>query len=175
MNTKLKVFREGSGVVYSAEGSVITISGVDVDFLKGIATEEEKARALLHGKPNAVLHEMLIIHSFGQYIQPHINERSSKSFLVFEGEMVVVVYDESGDIRDHFRLCKLGSESPFFARLNESLYHTVVPLTDQVVFLETVMGPHTETRYAIFAPSPDDVSAAMEYMAWLKGELGIKQ
>ena len=175
MNRKSNLFKQKSDTVYSAKGSVISISRADVDFLKGVATDEKTARVLLHGEPDAALHEMLITHSFEQYIRPHINEQSAKSFLVFEGEMVVVIYEESGAIRDHFRLCAFQSGSPFFIRLNQPVYHTVVALTNQVAFLETVIGPHTETRYATYAPSPDDVLEARKYVAWLMEELGINQ
>ena len=175
MKKKPDGFQQRSEVVYSVEDSFFSISKTEVDFLRDVAERSslKKARVLLHGSPETELHEMLIVHSFGQYIQPHINDHSAKSFLVLDGAMIVVMYRDEGSINDHVHLGEFGSNMPFLLRLEEPVFHTVIPISNTVTFLETVKGPHIETRYAPFAPSPTNVSEAKKYMVWLMGEIGI--
>ena len=88
-------FSKLSDTVFVADEAVTTISSNDIDFLKHQASvlPVRKSRVLLHGKPEQLLHEMLIVHTRGTYIQPHINQRSAKSFLVISGTMRLVLYD----------------------------------------------------------------------------------
>jgi cupin fold WbuC family metalloprotein len=179
MNTKQKptFFQQQSEVVYTVEGSTISISKSEVDFLRDVAetSSSQKARVLLHGSPEKALHEMLIVHSYGHYIQPHINAHSTKSFVVFEGEMVVVMYKDDGTISNHIQLGNYYCSSVFMLRLNEPVFHTVVPISKTVTFLETVSGPHIETDYAPFAPSPSNLPESEKYMAWLMAEIGVNR
>jgi cupin fold WbuC family metalloprotein len=175
MNRKSNIFKRHTEIVYSACDPVTVISKSDIEFLREISgkSQEGKARVLLHQDPQAGLHEMLIIHTFGRYIQPHINDQSAKSFLVLLGEMIVVLYDSSGSIQTCHRLSGLKDDSPFYLRLEEPIFHTLVPVTNTVAFIETITGPHVQTNYATFAPSPNDTSEANKYMTWLMGELSI--
>lgn len=177
MNTKQKptFFRQKSEVVYTVEDLPISISKTEVNFLRDVAekSSSQKARVLLHGSPEKALHEMLIVHSFGCYIQPHINAHSAKSFVVFEGKMVVVMYKDDGTISNHIQLGTYDCSSGFMLRLNEPVFHTVVPISKTVTFLETVSGPHIKTDYAPFAPSPENLPESEIYMAWLMAEIGV--
>ena len=114
---------------------------------------------------------MLIVHSFGQYIQPHINLDSAKSFVVLDGKMAVVLFNNEGVISDHVQLGVSDGTSAFFLRLDDPVFHTVVPISTTVTFLETSKGPHVRTHYAPFAPAPNDTSRSEKYMMWLTKEL----
>jgi cupin fold WbuC family metalloprotein len=82
--------------------------------------------------------------------------------------MVVVFFTEDGLIQTCHRLTALGAGEKFMVRLESPVYHTVIILTETVVFLETVLGPHEETLYAKFAPKPDELETAQEYLACLE-------
>ena len=81
--------------------------------------------------------------------------------------MKLVLYDEDGSIRAHYYLSADDAEATFLIRLNRPYFHTLIMLSDTVVFLETTLGPHKETIYADFAPQPNE-KGANEYMAWLE-------
>jgi cupin fold WbuC family metalloprotein len=151
------------------------MSKSEVDFLKIVAKQSpsKKSRVLLHSSPEKDLHEMLIVHSYGEYIQPHINAHSDKSFIVLEGEMFVVVYRENGKIKNQIHLSCYDGRLAFMLRLNEPMFHTVVPISETVTFLETIKGPHIETRYAPFAPPPTNLFESEKYMKWLMNEVGV--
>ena len=164
-------FSRLSDAVFVADETVTTVSSNDIDFLKHQASvlPVRKSRLLLHGKPEQLLHEMLIVHKRGTYIQPHINQRSAKSFLVISGTMKLVLYDEDGSIRTHYDLSADDAEANVLIRLNRPYFHTLIMLSDTVVFLETTLGPHKETIYADFAPKPNE-KGATEYMTWLENK-----
>jgi cupin fold WbuC family metalloprotein len=168
-------FEQRSDVVYSTQESVTSISELEIEFLRSVALSSSSgtARVLLHGNPDEELHEMLIVHSAGHYIRPHINDRSAKSFFVLDGAMVVVLFNDEGTINDHIHLGRFGSGSGFLLRLDDPVFHTVVPISDTVTFLETTKGPHLETHYASFSPSTRNTSEANKYMAFLIEELEI--
>ena len=162
-------------VVFSVGGPVRTISQREIEFLRRTAksASAKSARILLHGNPKFDLHEMLIVHIAGQYIQPHINDHSAKSFTVIDGEMIIVTYEKDGVIRDHFQLGDHTTDLPFLLWLQDPVFHTVLVKSKTVAFIETIRGPHIKTRYAEFAPSAQETSAVERYMAWLQAELGI--
>ena len=177
MEKKPNCFQRRSESVYSAQDSVVYISKSEVDFLQNVAanSSSKKARVLLHGNPDKDLHEMLIVHSFGQYIQPHINLNSAKSFVVLDGEMAVVLFNKEGEISNYVQLGVSRGTSDFLLRINDPVFHTVVPISNTVTFLETVKGPHMQTHYAPFAPPPTDKSKSETYMKWLMEELAIER
>ena len=175
MARKKNRFSQLSEGVFVPDGSFTTISGADISFLNDQvrAIPKRKARILLHSKPSRSLHEMVITHVRGTYIQPHINEFSAKSFLVLSGEMIVFLYREDGAIQAFQRLSALGTKGDFMIRLEKPIFHSLVVLTETVVFLETVLGPHKQTRYADFAPCPEEFKAAQEYLRWMEHKAGI--
>ena len=177
MKKKPDSFQRLSETVYSAQGPVIWISRSEIDFLQDVAanSSSRKARVLLHGSPDKDLHEMIIVHSFGQYIQPHINLDSAKSFVVLDGEMTVVLFNNEGEISNYVRLGVSNGASAFLLRLDDPVFHTVVSISTTVTFLETVKGPHMQTHYAPFAPAPNDKSESEKYMMWLMEELAIRR
>ena len=177
MKKKPDFFQQRSEVVYSVEDSVIPVSKSEVDFLREVAENSSlrKARVLLHGSPDKDLHEMVIVHSFGQYIQPHINLDSAKSFIVLDGEMAVVLFNNEGAISNYVQLGESNGALAFLLRLDDPVFHTVVPISTTVTFLETVKGPYMQTHYAQFSPPPNDTSESDKYMMWLMNELAISR
>ena len=171
MAAKWKNFRPLSELVYVPEREVTALSSTVLKELRNQAsqTSEKKSRILLHGNAHNDLHEMVITHSKGTYIRPHLNESSAKSFLVFDGEMVVCYFDKHGTVIDRFLLQELGNEGDFFLRFEQPIFHTIVVVSETVTFLETVRGPHRKTQYAGFAPMPGD-ERADQYFAQLESD-----
>lgn len=108
------------------------------------------------------------------YIRPHLNARSAKSFLVVDGAMEVVLFDASGGVYRHQRLERGRAAGTFLIRLSEPCYHTIIPVTETIVFVETSIGPHTCTIYAEWAPPVDGGAAACSYFAHLCAQVGVE-
>lgn len=112
-----------------------------------------RARVLLHPGKEDGLHEMLIALPRESCDVPHINFKSGKSFHVVQGEMALMLFTARGR---EVSPCKMGVTSPNsrrMVRLNRPFWHTIIPLSDYVVFLETIIGPFAGNRFADWAPT----------------------
>ena len=167
---KYSVFNDE--VLYTTE-PITHVSKSNISFLKNMASKNARKRIRLcaHSDIEDPLHEMIIVHAKGTYVMPHRHPNKSESFHVIEGRLKVVLFKSEGDIRDVITLSDVGTGDPFYFRLSESWFHTVVPLSDIVVFHETTNGPfkHGETIFAPWAPPEDDDKARLIYLDNLTG------
>lgn len=133
-----------------------------------------RARVLLHPGPDDALHEMLIVLPQDSCDVPHINFRSAKSFHVLRGEVVVLRFSDDGREAMPIRLTANVSASAAanvgarMLRLGEACWHTLIPLTPQVAFIETIVGPFTGNRFAPWSPLPDAGARWQDFAASLR-------
>lgn len=116
---------------------------------------------------------MLIVHPIGTYVRPHKHVGKSESFHVIEGEVDVVVFAGDGGVADVIRMGAFTSGRPFFYRIAEPLYHTLLIRSDVLVFHETTSGPfqRADTVFAPWAPADGDAAAVGRYLAELEARL----
>ncbi|HJO57311.1 MAG TPA: WbuC family cupin fold metalloprotein [Nitrospinaceae bacterium] len=146
-------------VLYTKD--VITrIDASDIEILKSMAATNPRKRVRLcaHSGPDDLVHEMLIVLGAASYIPPHKESAKSESFHMIEGSINVLVYNDDGTLRDVIPLAAPGSDRPFYYRLPEGLFHTVLPESDVVVFHETTNGPFQAgvAQFADWAPGNED-------------------
>ena len=147
--------------VFYMKNSITKLFDKDVMFLKGKAKDNKRKRARLcvHPDRSSTLHEMVIVLRKGIYIPPHKHFGKSESFHIVAGSLDVVVFIGDGAIREVVSMgerCK--GDNAFFYRLEEGLFHTVIPTSEMVVFHETTNGPFLkeDTVFADWAPAEDD-------------------
>ena len=154
-------------VLYSTE-SVTRLNRVDIELLKALASKNQRKRIRLCLHPNTEdhLHEMIIIHSKGAYVRPHKHVGKSESFHVVEGCLRVYFFEDDGRVKDVITMGQPGREEIFCYRLSESWFHTIIPITEMVVFHETTNGPflREETVFASWAPPEEDSEAQKKYI-----------
>lgn len=147
---------ESAEVVYAGDG-VVTVDAATIAALIRDAANNERRRIRLcaHSNVNDAVHEMLIVHERSCYVRPHKHIGKSESFHVIEGDVDVVLFDDYGVVTDAISMGSYGSQKPFFYRIAEPLYHTLLIRSDVLVFHETTAGPFQRDQTA-FAPwSPD--------------------
>lgn len=129
--------------VFYTENSITKVDSSVIDFLKVKAGENPRKRARLcsHLTTDDALHEMIIVHAKDAYVRPHKHIGKSESFHVIEGELKVLIFDQAGKVIETIEMGDLLSGKTFYYRLSEPLFHTVVPLSDFVVFHEVTKGP----------------------------------
>lgn len=132
-----------------------------------------RARILLHGSLDDVMQEMLIVMTRGQYVPPIWNDRSPKSYLLLSGSFKLIRFDESHEVKDCFRLVADEPGEPFFARINRPMWHMCISESPEVVFMETILGPHRGTVFADWAPAPENRPAAVEFFKRICDRCGI--
>lgn len=145
-------------------------------FLKEKASQNrrKRARICLHKDPKDSLHEMLIALHRSNYVRPHKHLGRSESFHLVEGEMDVIVFDDSGRICHYVPLgVPLGEEDSFFSyRLSEARFHTVLVRSQWVIFYEVTSGPFDKgtTLFPDWAPAEESEASAV-YLNELEEDL----
>ena len=110
------------------------------------------------------------------YIQPHKHEQPDKRevFFALRGRIVVIEFDESGNIADHILLDPLTGK--FGAEIPERTYHTIVALDPDTVAYEMKDGPYSpidDKNFASWAPKEGD-PGTRKYLEEILFRVGIK-
>jgi cupin fold WbuC family metalloprotein len=157
--------------VFVAEDHIVRLGAEQVSFLKQQAANSVRRRARIcaHRLDGDSLHEMLIAVSADSYVHPHKHRGKVESFHVIEGRVDVVVLDDTGAIVDAIELGDVSSGKPFYYRLADSLFHTLLIHSDFLVMHEVTNGPFApgESILAPFAPSEGRRDEALGYIAKL--------
>ena len=156
-------------VLYPDEGGVVTVDAGTVADLKhgALKTARRRIRLCTHPDIDDRLHEMIIIHEKGTYVRPHKHPGKSESFHVIEGEVDVVIFDESGNVARVIPMGEYGSGRMFYYRMAEPLFHTLVIHSDVLVFHETTNGPFQRdaTVFAAWAPEEAEADKVKSFLA----------
>lgn len=158
------------GVVVATD-QIVKVQSCTLEFLREQAKGNPRKRMRLcaHRSLDDKVHEMFIAIQKGAYVRPHRHLDKSESFHIIEGSIDMVIFDEGGAIAEVFRLGEHSSGLPFYHRISDPLYHTLLIRSDFVVFHETAGGPFRkeDAEYAPWAPEESDHGLVKEYMDWL--------
>ncbi len=176
MNSKHEMnYRKISDEVYYTHNPIIKVTRNVVELLKkkALLNERKRVRLCTHGGIEDTVHEMLIVHARHNYVPPHKHMAKSESFHLIEGRLQVVIFHDDGRIREVIPMGDVSSGEIFYYRLSESFFHTVIPLTDWVVFHETTKGPflREETIFPSWAPDESNSKGAIEYVRYLHRQI----
>ena len=132
-----------------------------------ISETSEKAKASprrrmnfnFHKEDSARLQRMLNAMEPGTYIQPHKHENPDKveAFFVLRGRILVVEFDDAGNISEHIVLDARSAD--YGAEIAPRTWHTVISLETGSVAFEVKDGPYnvsTDKNFAPWAPTEDD-------------------
>mgnify|MGYP006164128421 CR=1 FL=1 len=155
--------------VYVTQDDITKVDRSDIEWLKAQAAKNprERVRLCTHLDVNDAVHEMLIVHTKGTYVRPHKHPGKTESFHLIEGALDIVIFEDSGEIMEHIRMGDFTTGNRFFWRLSSSLYHTVIPRSDTVVFHETTSGPFdiaTSKLDATWSPEEGQNDAIRQYL-----------
>jgi cupin fold WbuC family metalloprotein len=169
-------FTEFNEEVFYTNTPITCVDRKGLDFLrsKAAANQRKRARLCTHPDVENALHEMLIVHHSGLYVQPHKHIRKSESFHIIDGALAVVIFDDEGNINKVIHMGDLSTDLVFYYRLSEGIYHSVIPLSDTVVFHETTNGPfrREDMVLAPWAPEEEDEVEAEKYFKSIIPQLG---
>ena len=110
------------------------------------------------------------------YIQPHKHENPDKreAFFALRGRIVVIEFDELGNIADHILLNPMIGN--FGAEIPERTFHTIISLDPDTIAYEIKDGPYSpidDKNFASWAPKEGDPDADA-YIRDLLKELNIE-
>lgn len=103
------------------------------------------------------LHRMFNAVQPGSYLRPHrhIDPPKAEVFLVLQGALAMIVFEDDGRVRECFRL-EAGGER-FGVDLGPGLYHSFFALEPDTLLYEVKNGPYEPATAKDFAPwAPDE-------------------
>ena len=148
----------------------LAVDGTTLEMLLAYARDSgTDVRLCLHQSPQDHFHSMLIVQHKASYHWPHRHIDKGETWHMVAGELGAFVFDDVGGIIDARRLSPAGQ---FLYRIGDGQFHTVVPLTDLVVYHESKPGPFRGSDDSIFAPwAPNGGDSAAAYLAALLAAL----
>jgi len=141
---------------------------IDRNLLSGVSDKaKSSARRRMnynfHETLDATLQRMLNALEPGTYIQPHKHENPDKveSFIVLKGKILVVEFNDEGDV---VKSCILSaSDGIFGVEIPPRAWHSIAALESGSVVYETKEGPYSpgdDKNFATWAPKEGDPSCA---------------
>ena len=137
--------------IYSLEvcktrGGVLSVTNDDLRQLKerAKASKLHRSRICCHASNEDLVHEMIIAMTKDVLIQPHRHLNKEESFHVLEGDLTIVLFDESGSITKSIDLGEYHLGKNCFYRLPKNIFHTVVVHSDIAIIHEVTNGPFIE-------------------------------
>lgn len=125
----------------------------------------QNARICLHAGPDSPHHDMIVLEHRGKYYRPHKHTDKGEAFHVMEGRLGLLAFDETGSVIDAHVL-----HPGDIYRVEASMYHAVLPQTDQVLYHENKPGPFLgdgDSIYPNWAPDGSEPDAVTSYVEGL--------
>ena len=109
--------------------------------IEALKSSRQMARLLMHLSHEDLVQEMLIAMGKNCLVTPNSSIGKSESLQVLEGRLLLVIFDEDGNIFKSEEMAPAGENFSSIYRLNSTPWHTMIPLTETVVVHETLQGP----------------------------------
>jgi cupin fold WbuC family metalloprotein len=143
---------------------------------KAVHSARKRMNYNFHKEDAATLQRMLNAMEPDTYIQPHKHENPDKveAFFVLRGRILLIEFNDKGDITDHMILDpKTGN---YGGEIAPRTWHTLISLEKGSVAYEVKDGPYdpsVDKNFAIWAPAEGDPKCE-EYNKNILKQLNIK-
>ena len=114
-------------------------------------SQRHMARLLMHFDHENPVQEMLIALGRNCAVMPNRSVGRSESLQVVQGELLLVIFDDNGNVVKRIEMGPYGSDKTFLYRLSSTPWHTMIPLSKIVVVHEVIEGPFSNSS----DPMPD--------------------
>ena len=129
----------GKEYLHVNDNGMVKVDSEYITYLKTLAQKDssKKCTMCLHNDTRLHVHEMINVYPKGTYVRPHMHPFKTETKIMIEGKLLLVIFDDTGEITDKFVMDK---DDIFTFRLDRGIIHTNIPLTD-IVFHEIIEGP----------------------------------
>jgi cupin fold WbuC family metalloprotein len=161
--------------VYAADQPIVAIGREEIDFLQDNvqSTERKRIRLCAHQSPEENLHEMFVVYTSSTYMRPNKHPKD-ESLHILKGLADFVFFDQQGNVTEVVQLGELSSGRPFYCRVPQDTYHTVLMRSDRLVIHEGLTGPFrrdSTTVFAPWAPAENDLPGVKAFSERLNAEV----
>ena len=141
-----------------------------LDELAAQAAVSPRARAHynIHSGPADPVQRFLVVALGGAYFRPHRHASKSELALLLRGHVDVLIFDAHGRVTARYPVGE-GTDTLAYETPRDT-WHTLVPGSGAIAFLEIKEGPYdaaTATEFAAWAPAEGD-AAVPQFQAWLR-------
>lgn len=135
--------------------------------LKSLESSRKRTNYNFHRSDNDLLQRMLNVVQPGSYVQPHKHESPDKreAFVILKGRMLVVLFNDSGNIIEHHILDR--NSDVYGIEISPGTYHTIVALEKDTCVYEVKDGPYNpndDKHFADWAPSEEQIEEGQFYL-----------
>lgn len=167
--------RKVSPEVFYADEAVVRVDQRDITELVAEADPmpRRRTRLCVHRSAEDRLHEMLIVHHREAYVRAHRHLGKAESMHIIKGETDLVLFDGAGAVTEVITMGEFGSGRPFYYRMSDAIYHSLIIRSEWLVFHEVTSGPlrREESEFAPWAPADDDAAAVRAFLASTEHQL----
>jgi cupin fold WbuC family metalloprotein len=166
---RFRIDESGRSVGLFCRGLPAVVNRSLIEELKQVASRypTKNVRLCLHDGPESEFHSMVIFERQGTYYPPHRHLHKGESWHIIEGVMAVFVFHPDGRLQDARRL---EAEADFLYRIGRDMIHTVMPLTEVLIYHESKPGPFLRDGDSVlpeWAPDGTDAAARDHFVNWL--------
>ena len=155
---------------------------IDTSMLSGLTDAAQSAARKrtnlnFHQSSDEAVQRLLIAMEPGSYVRPHrhLDARKWELFIVLQGELVALFFDDLGRVEQRLQLSSSGSVRGF--EIPPGVWHCTVALAPGTVFAEVKQGPYVPTcdkDFAAWAPPEGDARCA-RFLKWFEtAEVGAR-
>jgi cupin fold WbuC family metalloprotein len=142
---------------------------------KAAGSERRRTNYNFHKELSDTLQRMLNVMNTDTYVCPHkhITPDKREAFILIKGKVMVLEFDEGGNISDYILLDR--EKHSFGCEIKLKSWHTIVCLEDNTVLYEVKDGPYdavTDKVFAPWAPKEGDL-LCLEYNQKLINEVNM--
>jgi len=166
-DSKLRVDSTAKTIAFFCKERPVRIDKDVISDLHKVSGQNNGAnvRICLHDSPSAKHHDMVILEKRGKYYRPHKHNDKGEAFHIMSGKMGIFSFDDNGNVTDAVTLL----EGDIY-RVEVGQYHSVLPITDTVIYHENKPGPFLGEGDSIFpdwAPDGADNKKVDQYIGYL--------
>lgn len=159
--------------VFKNQSEIFILTDESLNNLKISALNSpiHRARINIHRSDDAKVHEMIIAITKECIFQPHRHIEKSESFHMIEGELLIMLFNDAGHLYDLIFLCAthsdinktLSCKKGYYYRLDSSQWHSILPLSNYVIFHETTSGPFIQGQHKFLHFCPTEKKALKQF------------
>ena len=95
---------------------------------------KENSRICLHQNIDDTHQEMIILQKKHSYFPPKKNIKSDQTFFIIEGQLMVIIFDNKGNIKSKIILSK---KNNLMLRVKKNTFHCDIPLSKFAIHYES--------------------------------------
>ena len=148
------------------EGPVFALDSATLERGLKASRESPRRRIMLpvHRSATEGIQRLLNFLQRGSYARPHLHPAAEniEHVVVVKGAVGFLTFDDRGEVKSAHKLVA-GNPAGCLIDIEQGLWHTLVPLADDIVVLEIKRGPYcaaTDKNFAPWAPEENAPTAA---------------